>query len=154
MAHYTLDCIACGVETASARKDARHCRQCRIRLDLAFARSKTSQVRRCRLCGDQYRPYRDKDLAHCAACTLRYSKRSFPEGSCAFCVTEAQPLVNAEVPICLYCMKHPTRQADILRALTTAFEDRRAKYAHRVTAPRKPTPVSPTFTDDPCAPAI
>lgn len=125
MAHYEFNCEDCTIGTTASRKDARLCPSCRVCRNLRWARAKYARVRQCRSCGGQYRPYHGRDLSLCAACLIEVKPQKHRIVHCVICNTEA-PGPAPRVPLCLTCLKSPTRQQDVMQALNKGFRDRQA----------------------------
>jgi hypothetical protein len=136
VALYELTCQECGVPHEVIRKDAKWCPSCRLLRNLEWAVAKFKRARRCRSCGELYRPFRplNRDAATCGACIERADRRD-PVHTCPLCRRGTAGVDG--VPVCWHCVKSPDFQPKLLKALRKGRRERAAKYGDRVeTQPR------------------
>lgn len=121
----SITCQDCAA-THEARKDCKVCPPCRLFRNLMFCAGKWKRAKKCRTCGDPFRPIHARDLSYCAACELRVSKRAPATVACLFC-KEDHPAAQKGVPVCMHCAKDPHTQERVLAALRRGVDSRRAK---------------------------
>lgn len=107
----TITCADCGHEHTAKRKNARYCGICRLFRNLIYLGARTS---RCASCDGKFSPLHVNDKL-CANCDFSQGKDG--RGNCALCEQKDMPLVKAEVAVCVYCAKDPTRRDVFTRAI-------------------------------------
>ncbi len=113
MAHYEVVCADCGDLYEARRRTATVCAACRVIRNMTYAAKKFRRVRRCRACGQQFRPLHARDYDHCGTCAQGYAKTD--AAVCGMCGQTRACLPGTTV--CVECAKDPEKQPDVLRRL-------------------------------------
>lgn len=138
MARYELDCTKCGGPHEVSRRDAKYCPSCFLLSSLEHVRGKYKRARRCRTCGEKFRPAQPRDLAYCGRCDDRQHRDTDPSSHCKLCNLPHHH--KAAVGLCRTCLKHPATQDKIVRMLMKGQENRRGANASILEAQANGTP--------------
>lgn len=125
MAEHHITCEDCTGPYTAARSDARRCASCRLLRVLIYVAGRTKgKSRRCKACGDEYKPARLADRL-CARCEPQ--KHGIPVVTCRLCKQDA-PLFE-RVAVCASCVKSPGRQPQVIKGLQNGRDARKAANA-------------------------
>lgn len=89
-----------------ARSDCKFCPPCRLLRNLMYCAGKWKRAKKCRTCETKFRPIHARDLAYCATCELRVSKKKQHEVECGLCA-KTGAAAQKGVRVCLHCAKDP-----------------------------------------------
>lgn len=127
MARYLITCASCGTQAGAKRKDAEHCRSCRLLRVLTYAARGQWKRATCRMCGERFIPMRRNDYTSCGSCQAAQKHHAPPTITCGICRQPGHPTEG--VNVCLACVKHPQRRKEVVKALKHGQAKRRKAHA-------------------------
>ena len=118
----TIRCVICNAPTPTTRSNTKYCVPCRLLKNVKFF---ADQTKKCWGCDERFAPTARNDVL-CGTCDDPPPRSS--TGTCSFCKKEAQ-LYNAEVKLCLPCLKSPERRPKLLKSLMRKQREQKAQHA-------------------------